>query len=84
MKIPQLKQLFPRNKSKHVMKRRYTKRFHVNKARTKRYKNSPVIYMQNLLNSHEDEKQSLLNFNLNHVSVDLYTRNSVPSTLSSS
>ena len=84
VKTPQLKQLFPRNKSKHVMKRRYTKRFHVNKARTKRYKNSPVIYMQNLLNSHEDEKQSLLNFNLNHVSVDLYTRNSVPSTLSSS
>ena len=45
--------------------------------KTKRYNNSPVINMQNLLNSHEDEKQSLLNLNLNNVSDDSYFRDRV-------
>ena len=46
-----MKHLFPTNKSTHVMDPRNHELFHVNHANTERMKNSPVIYMQNLLNT---------------------------------
>merc|ERR1712073_35983 len=42
--------LFPLNKSKHSMKKRKQLKYKVNNARTERYKRSPIVYMQNLLN----------------------------------
>ena len=50
LKNEKMKQLFPLSKSKHNMKKRYSVKFKVNYARTDRYKRSPVVYMQNLLN----------------------------------
>ena len=47
-----MKELFPLNKSKHIMKTRKGIKYHVNKAKSDRYKNSPLVYMQNLLNNH--------------------------------
>ena len=45
-----MKQLFPLNSSSHSMNKRKKAKYKVNHARSERYKRSPVIYMQNLLN----------------------------------
>ena len=45
-----MKQLFPLNSSSHSMNKRKKVKYKVNHARSERYKRSPVIYMQNLLN----------------------------------
>jgi len=50
LKHDKLKQLFPVYKSKHTMKKRKQMKFKVNHAKTERYKKSPIVYMQNLLN----------------------------------
>ena len=42
--------LFPLNSSSHSMNKRKKAKYKVNHARSERYKRSPVIYMQNLLN----------------------------------
>ena len=59
LKIENMKSLFPLNTKSHGMNSRVILKYKVNKAKTERYKNSPVISMQNLLNS--DCKR---NFNL--------------------
>ena len=39
-----------KNEKKHKMKTRKTEKFNVNHTKTSRLKNSPIIYMQRLLN----------------------------------
>ena len=51
-----LKELFPLKKSNHALKTRNAIRYHVNKAKSDRYKSSPLVYMQNLLNSSENDE----------------------------
>ena len=53
LKHDKLKQLFPACKSNHSMKKRNQRKFKVNYARTERYKRSPIVYMQNLLNDND-------------------------------
>ena len=43
--------MFPENDKSHVMKTRNKEKYEVEFAHTDRFKNSPIIYMQNLLNS---------------------------------
>ena len=45
-----MKSLLNENEKKHKMKTRKTEKFNVNHAKTSRLKNSPIIYMQRLLN----------------------------------
>ena len=48
---PKLTGIFPRNEKIHEMKTRDSEEFKVQFANTTRLKNSPIIYMQRLLNS---------------------------------
>ena len=48
--------MFPANPKNHVMKTRKQEKYHVQYAQTKRFKESALIYMQNLLNQHEKWK----------------------------
>ena len=50
LKNEKMKQLFPLNSSIHSMKKRKMAKYKVNHAKSERYKRSPVVYMQNLLN----------------------------------
>ena len=45
-----LRQLFPLRRKKHSMDTRGNEKFSVFKANTERYKNSPILTMQRLLN----------------------------------
>ena len=45
-----MKHLFPKNKKSHVMVTRFEEIHEVNHANTERLKNSPIVYMQRLLN----------------------------------
>ena len=45
--------MFPLNEKEHEMKTRDTERYKVQFALTERLKNSPVIYMQRLLNEQD-------------------------------
>ena len=45
--------IFPENKKVHTMKTRNSERYKVEHANTERFKNSAIIYMQNLLNENE-------------------------------
>ena len=56
LKIPVMKKLFPLKVSAHKMKKRKEQKYQVLKAKTNRMKKSPIIYMQNLLNSDEEKK----------------------------
>ena len=47
------RKMFPSNSKNHVMKTRKQEKYHVQHAQTKRFKESALIYMQNLLNQHE-------------------------------
>ena len=47
---PKMKHMFTTNKKTHQMETRFPENFAVNHANTERLKNSPVIYMQRLLN----------------------------------
>ena len=49
--------LFPPNKSSHTMKTRDHEHFQVFHANTKRYQESSIIYMQNLLNNEIKRRQ---------------------------
>ena len=42
--------MFPLNSKKHLMSTRNIKKYKVEHANTERFKTSPIIYMQNLLN----------------------------------
>ena len=56
LKIPVMKNLFPLKVSAHKMKKRKEQKYQVLKAKRNRMKKSPIIYMQNLLNSDEEKK----------------------------
>ena len=51
---------FPTKKSHHKMKKRKTQKYVKNKARTKRYQNSAIPYMQKLLNKDDAERRITL------------------------
>ena len=55
-----MKHLFKPNKSTHIMKPRNHEIFNVIHANTERLKNSPVVYMQNILN-YEARKKNEIN-----------------------
>ena len=55
-----MKSMFPKNIRKHGMKTRKTRKFKVNFARTKRYKNSAIPYMANLLNKDDERKEEFI------------------------
>jgi len=50
LKNENTKNMFPLSKNQHTMKMRNSEKYHVQFAKTSRLKNSPIIYMQNLLN----------------------------------
>ena len=52
-----MKQLFPPNNRIHTMGPRDHEHFQVDHANTERMKNSPIIYMQNLLNQNIKRKK---------------------------
>ena len=45
--------MFQKNYKQHTMNLRKSEKFKVEKTFTERYKNSPIVYMQRLLNSDE-------------------------------
>ena len=51
---------FPKRKSHHKMKKRKAEKYLKNKARTKRYQNSAIPYMQKLLNKDDAERNLIL------------------------
>ena len=53
LKHPRLKDWFPIHEKKHHMQTRNTETFHIQHTRTKRLQDSPIIYMQRLLNKHK-------------------------------
>ena len=66
-----MKELFPLKVSKHKMLKRRNQKYQVKRAKTNRMKKSPVIYMQKLLNSNEEQKLNDIKVVLNHVKGDL-------------
>ena len=52
-----LKQMFPENVKPHGMNTRHEAKYRVQFANTDRLKNSPIIYMQNLLNLNNEVKE---------------------------
>ena len=50
IKNPKTRHMFPEKEKNHQMLTRNPEKFKVEHANTKRFKNSPIIYMQNLLN----------------------------------
>ena len=56
LKHPRFKDMFPINEKQHEMKTRTMEKFEVKFALTKRLQNSPITYMQKLLNEHELSK----------------------------
>ena len=58
VKNPKLKNMFPVNMKQHQMKTRDEEKFEVQHANTERFKNSSIIYMQNLLNQHEQNQKN--------------------------
>ena len=57
LKNDQTKKMFPYKLKDHKMKTRATEKYQVQHANTKRLQNSPLIYMQNLLNSKDESEQ---------------------------
>ena len=53
-----VRKIFPKNTSKHKMKKRKTKPFKQSKINTERYKKSAIPYMRRLLNKDEEIKRS--------------------------
>ena len=62
LKIDQMKHLFPPNDKSHIMDTRNHEHFKVFKAHTNRLQESPIIYMQKLLNTEVKEYQSKILF----------------------
>ena len=48
--------MFPENKKTHQMETRVPEKYEVQHANNERLKNSSIIYMQNLLNIHENSQ----------------------------
>ena len=57
VKNERMKQMFPINVKKHIMNNREREKYKVQFATTARLQKSPIIYMQNLLNQHEKNKE---------------------------
>ena len=55
---PKTKQLFPLNKKKHKLKTRKSNKYKIFFARTKRFKESTVPYLQRLLNNNFEMKKN--------------------------
>ena len=53
VKSDKVRHMFPMNIKPHEMSTRHGEKFKVQHAHTDRLKNSPIIYMQKLLNEHE-------------------------------
>ena len=51
LKNEKMKSLFPKNEKNHNMLTRFTEKYEVNFANTEGLRNSPIIYMQRLLNA---------------------------------
>ena len=51
--------MFPENKKAHQMKTRDPERFIIEKARTERFKRSPLNYMRMLLNQENRKKKKI-------------------------
>ena len=82
LKIPVMKHLFPLKVSNHKMKKRKEHKFQVLKAKTNRMKKSPIIYMQNLLNSYEEKKINDTKVFINHVNGDLCVNDTLSPSIS--
>ena len=68
----QLRKMFPLKEDESNMNRRKSEKYKVIKAKTSRLKNSPIIYMQKLLNSDyekltNDKKLCIMSKNVYHV-----------------
>ena len=57
-KNEKLSHMFPLNQKNHDMETRHEERYKVQFAHTNRLKNSPIIYMQKLLNQNEENKST--------------------------
>ena len=57
LKNPKSAQMFPLNEKSHIMGTRNPEKFKVQHALNGRLKNSPLIYMQSLLNDHESKQR---------------------------
>ena len=77
-----MKHLFPLRVSNHKMKKRKEQKFQVLKAKTNRMKKSPIIYMQNLLNSYEEKKINDTKVFINHVNGDLCVNDTLSPSIS--
>ena len=53
LKNPKFEDIFKKKEKVHQMKTREGEKFDIQFAHTSRLKNSPIIYMQRLLNSHD-------------------------------
>ena len=58
--MKKMKKLFPLEKHGHQMKKRSQALFKVNKARTSRYKDSAIPYLQRLLNEEFKQRERIL------------------------
>ena len=58
LKNEKVKELFPKNNTKHEMKKRKTEKYLVKRIRTERYKASAIPNMIKLLNKHEKRKNN--------------------------
>ena len=72
LKDVRLSKMFPLKDDESIMNRRKSEKYKVIKAKTTRLKNSPIIYMQNLLNSDyeklcNDKKLCIMSKNVSHV-----------------
>ena len=72
LKDVRLSKMFPLKDDESIMNRRKSEKYKVIKAKTTRLKNSPIIYMQKLLNSDyeklcNDKKICILSKNVSHV-----------------
>ena len=60
LKNEKVKSMFPPKISKHKMQLRKTNKFEINKQRTKRYQQSAIPYMQELLNNYQNKRRKLI------------------------
>ena len=60
LKNDKMKKLFPLARSDHSMKTRAREKFKVHHAKTNRYRNSAIPYMQRLLNTDAQRIKSIL------------------------
>ena len=69
LQVEKLKKMFPRNVKKHIMLKRGSEVFKVNRSLTHHYRNSAIPQMQRMLNLHEKQKQKIMkeiSFQVNH------------------